>query len=75
MPNFFPPGPQGNITYETLDVTEPFPEHLQNTFDLTHLRYVLAGAGKCGIEKAIENLAGGWQISRKGSENWWIQAC
>lgn len=66
MPSFLPKeNPSGNIRYVVQDICEPFPSDLQNSFDLTLLRYVLAGGAKVGIKGEVTNLAstvkpGGW---------------
>lgn len=66
MSQFLPASPpEKNVTFAVWDVTEsPAPERTA-AFDLTHVRYVLAGAGAQGIDKAIQNLVdtlapGGW---------------
>jgi hypothetical protein len=58
MSQFLPPSPQGNISYSVGDVCQPPSPELAGVFDLTHVRFVLAGAAQAGLEKAIQNLAG-----------------
>jgi len=66
MPSFLPKeNPSGNIRYVVQDICEPFASDLQSKFDLTTIRFVLAGAAKVGLETAIRNLVsslapGGW---------------
>ena len=59
MPSFLPKdNSSGNIRYALQDVCEPFAPNLTGAFDLTHVRYVLVGAGRVGIDAAVRNLAG-----------------
>ncbi|RSM03848.1 hypothetical protein CDV31_010314 [Fusarium ambrosium] len=65
MNSFMPPSPQVNISYQVYDVCEPPSGELNESFDLTHVRYVLPGCAKVGYQKAVDNLAatltpGGW---------------
>lgn len=57
-PSFLPQSPQGNIRYAVGDICEPPVAGHANAFDLTHVRYVLPGSAKVGVETAVSNLAG-----------------
>ncbi|KAM0475443.1 hypothetical protein ACHAP7_007342 [Fusarium lateritium] len=57
--SFFPASDDG-IRYEVYNLCESPTEGLTGLFDLTHMRYVMAAAGKVGYQKAVENLVGGW---------------
>ncbi|KAH6963049.1 hypothetical protein DER45DRAFT_625150 [Fusarium avenaceum] len=62
--SFFPASDDG-IRYEVYDLCESPNEGLTEAFDLTHVRYVMAAAGRIGYQKAVENLVatlapGGW---------------
>ncbi|CAJ0554695.1 Ff.00g132080.m01.CDS01 [Fusarium sp. VM40] len=62
--SFFPVSDSG-IKYEVYDLCESPNEGLTEVFDLTHMRYVMAAAGRVGYQKAVENLVatlapGGW---------------
>ncbi|KAI6765713.1 hypothetical protein HG530_006783 [Fusarium avenaceum] len=62
--SFFPASDDG-IRYEVYDLCESPNEGLTEAFDLTHVRYVMAAAGRIGCQKAVENLVvtlapGGW---------------
>ncbi|KAM0221178.1 hypothetical protein ACHAQD_005531 [Fusarium lateritium] len=62
--SFFPASDDG-IRYEVYNLCESLTEGLTGLFDLTHMRYVMAAAGKVGYQKAVENLVatlapGGW---------------
>ncbi|KAM0266803.1 hypothetical protein ACHAPA_006580 [Fusarium lateritium] len=62
--SFFPASDDG-IRYEVYNLCESPTEGLTGSFDLTHMRYVMAAAGKVGYQKAVENLVatlapGGW---------------
>ncbi|KZL87477.1 methyltransferase domain-containing protein [Colletotrichum incanum] len=58
MSTFLPPFPEGNIRYVTGDICEPLEKDLSGAFDLTHIRFVLPGCGRAGVDQAISNLAG-----------------
>lgn len=58
MSQFIPESSQGNISYAVGDVGEPPAPERTGVFDLTHVRYTLAGAAQAGIEKSVQNLAG-----------------
>jgi hypothetical protein len=66
MPSFLPKHETTvNIRYVQQDVCEPFPSDLQGAFDLTNIRFVLAGAARVGLQTTVNNLAstlapGGW---------------
>ncbi|KAH8669167.1 S-adenosyl-L-methionine-dependent methyltransferase [Xylariales sp. PMI_506] len=54
-----------NLEYRVHDLSEPFPPDLISTFDLTHVRLVLPGVGRVGLEATVRNLLdtvapGGW---------------
>ncbi|KAM0439229.1 hypothetical protein ACHAQK_006335 [Fusarium lateritium] len=55
--SFFPASDDG-IRYEVYNLCESPTEGLTGLFDLTHMRYVMAAAGKVGYQKAVENLVG-----------------
>jgi hypothetical protein len=55
--SFFPASDDG-IRYEVYDLCESPNEGLTEAFDLTHMRYVMAAAGRIGYQKAVENLVG-----------------
>lgn len=57
MKGFLPEAPQGNISYVVWDANEEPAADLRAAFDLTHVRYLIAGLGKLGVDKAVENLA------------------
>lgn len=64
MKQFLPESPSGNISFAVGDICKPpIPDHAA-VFDLTHVRYVMAGAGSVGIDQAVQNLAGTWKIGR-----------
>jgi hypothetical protein len=58
MRQFLPPSPEGNIRYQYYDVCEPPTGNLREAFGLTHVRYVLVGAAKVGVDTAVSNLVG-----------------
>lgn len=58
MRNFIPSSPQGNINYTYFDICEPPVDELKEAFDLSHVRLVLGGSGKVGIDAAVANVAG-----------------
>lgn len=58
MGPFLPPSPQGNIRYVQADICEPPTGDLAGSFDLTHVRYVLPGCARVGLDTAVANLAG-----------------
>jgi ubiquinone/menaquinone biosynthesis C-methylase UbiE len=58
MPGFLPPAGDGNISYAVGDVCEPPVPERAEAFDLTLVRYTLAGAAAYGIDKAVANLVG-----------------
>lgn len=58
MNEFLPESPHGNISFAVGDVGEPPVKERAAEFDLTHVRYVLAGAAQVGVDKAVQNLAG-----------------
>jgi hypothetical protein len=58
MAPFLPTSPQGNIRYVQADICEPPKGDLAGSFDLTHVRYVLAGCARVGLDTAVANLAG-----------------
>lgn len=59
MPSFLPKeNPSGNISYVIHDVCKPFPADMQGSFNFAHVRYVLAGTAKVGIEAAVQNVVG-----------------
>ncbi|CAI6081756.1 unnamed protein product [Clonostachys chloroleuca] len=65
MGPFLPTSPQGNIRYVQADICEPPTGDLAGSFDLTHVRYVLPGCARVGLDTAVANLAatlapGGW---------------
>jgi SAM-dependent methyltransferase len=66
MPSFLPKqDPSGSIRYVIQDICEPFASDLQAAFDLTLVRFVLAGSARVGIEAAVNHLVsslkpGGW---------------
>ena len=69
MPSFLDAGRKASegteIHYTTQDINKPFSPELQGAFDLTHVRYVLAGGGQAGLQACIKHLAsslapGGW---------------
>lgn len=76
MPSFIPKeDPSRNIRYVIQDICEPFVSDLQETFDLTLLRFVLASSARVGIEVAVKHLVsslkpGGWlQIMEMDTED------
>lgn len=58
MSAFLPDSPQGNISFAVGDIGEPPVQERAAAFDLTHVRYVLAGAAQVGLEKVVQHLAG-----------------
>jgi hypothetical protein len=65
MKAFLPESPQANISYDVYDICEPPSGNLAGSFDLTHLRFVLGGSAKVGVDAAVSHLAntlrpGGW---------------
>jgi hypothetical protein len=58
--SFLPPDDPGPpaIRYAVHDICDPVPADMANKFDLTHVRFVLAGASKAGIPTALRNLIG-----------------
>jgi hypothetical protein len=58
MSSFIPKSPEENMRFAVGDVGEPPVPERAATFDLTHVRYVLAGAAQAGIDRAVQNLAG-----------------
>lgn len=76
MPSFLPKeDPSGNIRYVIHDICEPVASDLQEAFDLTLVRYVLAGSARVGIEAAVKHLVsslkpGGWlQVMEMDTED------
>ncbi|KAK1758985.1 methyltransferase psoC [Echria macrotheca] len=59
-PSFLPPNDPGPpaIRYAVHDICDPVPANMANTFDFTHVRFVMAGASKSGIAEAVRNLVG-----------------
>jgi hypothetical protein len=58
MPSFLPKeNPSGNIRYVLQDVCELFASGLLGRFDLTNVRFVLAGAAPGSLNTAVANLA------------------
>lgn len=62
MSSFIPKSPEGNMSFAVGDVGEPPVPERAGTFNLTHVRYVLAGAAQAGIDKAVQNLAGRYTL-------------
>lgn len=58
----------GGIKYEVYDLCESPNEGLTEVFDLTHMRYVMAAAGRVGYQKAVENLVGMYYSSSLASQ-------
>ncbi|KAF4944787.1 hypothetical protein FSARC_14585 [Fusarium sarcochroum] len=56
MESFLPPSNE-NIIYQFYDLCEPPEQGLSEAFDLTHVRLVIGGVAKVGIQKAVEHLA------------------
>lgn len=76
MPSFLPKeNPSGNIRYVIQDICESFASDLQGVFDLTLIRFVIAGSARAGILGAVKNLIGslkpgGWlQITEMDTED------
>lgn len=56
--SIFPKEPPENITFQIQSIKDPWPPSMQESFDLVHQRFVLAGAAPGPLKPLLANMIG-----------------